>query len=139
MGKRSDQRTLTVGGSFTVQLVSSLTRLKLTSEGNIILFVFSEAVYCNLVKLETNCTVMLPPTVSVLWSDMTLPRSLSFIHSTFLLMTDMYETSLKYLAYFSNVIFKITFCHFAVLCQFGLSLCRLFFTGSPPSFLTIIL
>ena len=38
------QRTLTVGGSITVWLVSSLTRLELTSEGNIILFVFSEAV-----------------------------------------------------------------------------------------------
>ena len=38
------QRTLTVGGSITVQLVSSLTRLELTNEGNIILFVFSEAV-----------------------------------------------------------------------------------------------
>ena len=38
------QRTLTVGGRITVWLVSSLTRLELTSEGNIILFVFSEAV-----------------------------------------------------------------------------------------------
>ena len=33
-----------VGGSITVRLVSSLTRLELTSEGNIILFVFNEAV-----------------------------------------------------------------------------------------------
>ena len=41
---KSQQRTLTVGGSITVWLVSSLTRLELTSEGNIILFVFSEAV-----------------------------------------------------------------------------------------------
>ena len=32
------------GGSITVWLVSSLTRLELTSEGNINLFVFSEAV-----------------------------------------------------------------------------------------------
>ena len=39
-----NQRTLTVGGSIDVRLVSSLTRLELTSEGNIILFVFSEAV-----------------------------------------------------------------------------------------------
>ena len=39
-----EQRTLTVGGSITVRLVSSLTRLELTNEGNIILFVFSEAV-----------------------------------------------------------------------------------------------
>ena len=38
------QRTLTVGGSITVRLVSSLTSVKLSNEGNIILFVFSEAV-----------------------------------------------------------------------------------------------
>ena len=38
------QRTLTVGGSITVQLISSLTSVKLTNEGNIILFEFSEAV-----------------------------------------------------------------------------------------------
>ena len=48
-------------------LCQRTTPLELTNEGNIILFVFSEAVYCNLVKLETSCTVMLPPTVSVLW------------------------------------------------------------------------
>ena len=60
------QRTFTVGGRITEQLVSSLTRLELTNERNLILFVFSEAVYCNLVKLETSCTVVLPPTVSVL-------------------------------------------------------------------------
>ena len=39
-----DQRTLTVGGWITVWPVSSLTRLELTNEGNIILFVFCEAV-----------------------------------------------------------------------------------------------
>ena len=39
-----NQRTLTIGGRITVQLVSSLTRLELTNEGNIIIFVFSEAV-----------------------------------------------------------------------------------------------
>ena len=38
------QRTLTVGGRIAVQLVSSFTRLELTTEGNTILFVFSEAV-----------------------------------------------------------------------------------------------
>ena len=38
------QRTLTVGGSITVRLVYSLTSVKLTNEGGIILFVFSEAV-----------------------------------------------------------------------------------------------
>ena len=36
--KMFDQRTLTVGGRITVHLVSSLTRLELTKEGNIILF-----------------------------------------------------------------------------------------------------
>ena len=39
-----EQRTLTIGGRITVQLVSSLTRLELTNNWNIILFVFSEAV-----------------------------------------------------------------------------------------------
>ena len=77
-----------VGGWITVWLVSSLTRLEMTNEGNIILFVFSEAVYCNLVKLETSCTVMLPPTVSVLWlcatSDATT-LSLSLWHAQFFL------------------------------------------------------
>ena len=38
------QRTLTVGGRIIVRLASSLTRLELTNEGNIILFLFSEAV-----------------------------------------------------------------------------------------------
>ena len=38
------QRTLTIGGRITVRLVSSLTRLEMTNEGNIILFVFIEAV-----------------------------------------------------------------------------------------------
>ena len=42
--KNPIQRTLTVGGRITVRLVSSLTRLELTNEGNIILFVLSEAV-----------------------------------------------------------------------------------------------
>ena len=53
-------------------LVSSLTRLELTNEGNIILFVFSEAVQCNLVKLETSRTVMLPPTVCVFCTNVPL-------------------------------------------------------------------
>ena len=62
------QRTLTVGGRITVRLVSSLTRLELTNEGNIILFVFSESVLCNLVKLETSCTLCSPNgECSLLW------------------------------------------------------------------------
>ena len=39
-----EQRTLTVGGRINVWLVSSLTRLELANEGNIILFAFSETV-----------------------------------------------------------------------------------------------
>ena len=50
------QRTLTVGGMITVQLVSSLKRLDLTNKENMLLFVYSEAV-----KLETSSTVILPP------------------------------------------------------------------------------
>ena len=38
------QRTLTVGERITLRLVSSLTRLELTNDGHMILFVFSEAV-----------------------------------------------------------------------------------------------
>ena len=76
----SVQRTLTVGGRITVRLVSSLTRLELTNEGNIILFVFSEAVFlmqpfktgdqpysdpspnceCSLLRL-VHSSVLLPP------------------------------------------------------------------------------
>ena len=56
------QITLTVGGSVTVSLVSSLTRLDLTNKDIMLLFVFSEAVESKFVKLET---VILPPTVSV--------------------------------------------------------------------------
>ena len=61
-----NQRTLAIEGRITVQLVSSLTRLELTNEGNIILFVFSEAVESNLVILETSRTVILFTLVSVL-------------------------------------------------------------------------
>ena len=60
------QRTLTIGGRIPVRVVSSLTRLELTNEGNIILFVFSEAIKCNLVKLKTSRTVIFPPMVGVL-------------------------------------------------------------------------
>ena len=59
------QRTLTLWGRITEWLVSSLTRLDLTKEENI-LFVCNETVKSNLVKLETSCTVILNPTVSAL-------------------------------------------------------------------------
>ena len=44
----------------------NLTRLKLTHKENMFLFVCSETVVSKLVKLETSCTVILPPIVSVL-------------------------------------------------------------------------
>ena len=61
------QRSLTVGGRITVQLVSGLTRLELTKKENLLIFVCSEAVESILEKLETSCTVILRPTVSVMW------------------------------------------------------------------------
>ena len=51
----------------TVQLVSSLTRLDLTNKENMF-FVRCVAADSKLLKLETSCTVILPPTVCVLWS-----------------------------------------------------------------------
>ena len=51
------QRTLTVRGRITVRLVSSLTTLDLTNEENMLLFVCSEAVGSERVKLETSHTV----------------------------------------------------------------------------------
>ena len=57
---------LNVGGRITVDLISSLTRLDLTTEENMLLFVCSEAVESNLVKLEASCTMILPPIMSVL-------------------------------------------------------------------------
>ena len=55
-----------VGGHITVQLVSSLLRLDLTKEENMLFFVCSEAVESKLVKLETSRTVILSPIASVL-------------------------------------------------------------------------
>ena len=66
------QKTLTVVGSITVRLVSSLTRLDLPKYENMLLFGYSEAVESNLVKLETSHTVILPPTVSVVYFMMSL-------------------------------------------------------------------
>ena len=60
------QRTLTIGGRITVQLVSSLTRLDLTKKENMLLFVLSEAVQSELDKLETSHTVILLSKVRVL-------------------------------------------------------------------------
>ena len=51
-----------------VWLISSLTRLDLTKQENKLLFVCTEAVESKLVKLETSCTVILPPT-AIVFSD----------------------------------------------------------------------
>ena len=62
------QRTLTVQGRITVQLVSSLTRLDVMNEEIMLLLnVGSEAAKSKLVKLKTNCTVIYSYTISVLW------------------------------------------------------------------------
>ena len=58
------QWTLNVGGSITVHLVYSLTRLDLTNKKTW-LFVCGDAVEANLVKLEISHTVILPITLSV--------------------------------------------------------------------------
>ena len=50
----------------TLQPVSSLTRLDLTKEENMLFFVCSEEAESKLVKLEASHSVILPPTVSVL-------------------------------------------------------------------------
>ena len=52
-------KTLTVGGRITVQLVSSSKRLELTKKENVLLFVCSATVESKLVKLDTSSTVIL--------------------------------------------------------------------------------
>ena len=66
---------LYVGGSITVWLVSSLTRLDLTKKENMWLLVCSESAESKLVKLETSTEVILDPTMSVLWFYYTSLRS----------------------------------------------------------------
>ena len=58
--RRIKQRTLTVGG---------FTRLHKTASLNTNKIIFPSLVSSSLVKLETSRTVILPPTVSVLWFD----------------------------------------------------------------------
>ena len=60
------QRTLTVGGSITVCLASSLTRLDLINKQNMLLLVCSETVESKLLNLEASHTKILPLTVTVL-------------------------------------------------------------------------
>ena len=52
-------------GELYLQLVSSLTRLELTKEENMLIMTCSEAVESKLVKLQTSCTVVLPKQILV--------------------------------------------------------------------------
>ena len=56
-------------GRITVWLVSSFTSLDSTWSLHPNNNIFSPFVKSNIVKLETNCTVMLPPMVIVLWKE----------------------------------------------------------------------
>ena len=58
---------LTVGGNITEWLVSSFTSLDSTASLHTENNIFSLLVKSSLVKLETSCTVILPPMVSVLY------------------------------------------------------------------------
>ena len=53
--------------SLLVLLSQRLTRLDMNKEEDLVLFVHSVAVENNLVKLKARRTVILPPTVSILW------------------------------------------------------------------------
>ena len=59
VNERMIKRTLNVGGSITVQLVSRFKRLDLTKQENMLFFVCNEAAESKLVKLETSCSVIL--------------------------------------------------------------------------------
>ena len=59
---------------FSGHTVSSLTRLELTKEENMLFVVGSEAAESKLVKLENSSTVILPLTVSALWVRATRSR-----------------------------------------------------------------
>ena len=63
------QRTLTAGGSITDWLVSSFICLDSAASQLTKNSIFSSLVKSNLVKLETSCTVILPPMVTVHWLD----------------------------------------------------------------------
>ena len=61
------QRTLTIGGSITVQLVSSLPGLDSVIYVHTNNNILSSFVELKPVKLDTRCTVIIPPKLSVLW------------------------------------------------------------------------
>ena len=57
-----------VGGSITVRLIISFSRWKSTASLNTKINIFYFLVKSSLVKLTTSCMVILPSTVSVLWT-----------------------------------------------------------------------
>ena len=69
---QSNQRTFTVGGRITVWLVSSSTELGVTKQENKLLFACTKTTESKPVKLDTSRTVILPPTASVLWSNLNI-------------------------------------------------------------------
>ena len=75
------ERALILAESITVQVVSSFTSLdsaaSLLHKNNI----FSPLFKSTLAKLETSCTMILPPTVSVLW--LKCPQSTSLWHQLY--------------------------------------------------------
>ena len=67
-----DQKTLTIGGSITVRLVSSLTGLNSAASQHkktTYFIPWSSQVLLNLSRPAVLPTLILPPTVSVLWLD----------------------------------------------------------------------
>ena len=62
---RCEKKTMTVGGSITVWLIPSFTSLDSTAPLHTNNNIFPFLVKSNLVQLETSCTVILFPTVSV--------------------------------------------------------------------------
>ena len=54
-------------GSITVRPVSSLTELYLTKQENMLLFLYTKTTESKVVKLETNCTMILSPAARAIW------------------------------------------------------------------------
>ena len=74
----SKQKTLTVWGYTTLLLVSSFTSLDLAASLHKNDRTFSCLVKSNLAELETSHTVILPPSMSVLWSKL-LSKSVRYV------------------------------------------------------------
>ena len=63
------QRTITIGGGFTVRLTSSLTGLDLTNQVKLIVIQHSKAAESKQNKQEVSRAVIRPPMVIVLWYE----------------------------------------------------------------------